>query len=210
MSKQTSPTTETDWHFLASEEVKTKLDVNTDEGLTSDEAKKRQEQYGTNELKFKTSRIPFWLRLLIRHTFNFLVLVLVVAGILSLAVQSWIDAGVIAAVILINVSIGFFQEFKSEQTMQKLKQMSTPKCRVNRNHKVVEIESKELVPGDIVLLKMGDRVPADIRLFRVNGLECNEAILTGESVPVAKIIDPIEKSEEEVPLGDRYVLSFLS
>ncbi len=191
------------WHFLTTGQVMKKLDlgnvssnVHLKQGLSNDEAAKRLQKYGPNALSSGGSRIPLWLRLLFRHTVTMMNVVLVTAAILCAVVQDWVDFGVILFVVIANIVIGFFQEYRSENTMAKLKNLTAPQCKVLREGQVQQILSSEVVPGDVVVLKEGDSVPADLRITESSSLACNEALLTGESVPVSKTSDVLLRPAE--------------
>ena len=130
----------------------------------------------------------------------------------SYGVTDFIEGGVITAVILLNVLIGFYQEYQAEKKMDALRSLSSPSAAVIRNGDAITIPSGEVVPGDIVSVKTGDTVPADIRLFEVMNLECDEAILTGEALPVPKEVNLEHKSSnnDEVGLGDRFNIAYSS
>lgn len=132
---------------------------------------------------------------------------------LSYGVQDFIEGGVITAVIVLNVFIGFYQEFQAEKKMDALRSLSSPSAAVVRDGSEITISSGEVVPGDIVSIKTGDTVPADLRLFEVMNLECDEAILTGEALPVAKEVDFEAKHgmvKEDLGLGDRLNIAYSS
>ncbi|KAL6055196.1 P-type ATPase [Balamuthia mandrillaris] len=175
-------------------------------GLTSSQVADLQRQHGANELH-QAGGIKFH-RILFHHIFNFMSFVLLAAFIMALVTQQWIDAGVIMFIIVVNTIIGVSQEFKSEKTMEALREMSSPTSRVIRdgNSSAVQVRSTELVPGDVVVLSQGDKIPAfltpaDMRLISVTELECNEAALTGESADIRKKVEAIE--DPDCPLGDR-------
>lgn len=182
------------------------FDTSIQTGLTDEEAVDRKIKYGPNQLK-PMEPINVW-KILAGHTFNFLNGVLLAATIIALAVQSWADAAVIGAIIFINAGIGFSQEYSSEKTMQSLMQLSAPASNVLRSGKTLEVPSVDLVVGDIVLLTEGDKIPADLRLFQIASLECDEAILTGESMPVEKKVDPL--SNPDLTAGDQINMAFMS
>lgn len=127
---------------------------------------------------------------------------------LAFGVKDYIEGAVITAIIVANVLIGFWQEFKAEKKMDALRSLSSPSAAVVRDGNEVTIPSAEVVPGDIVSIKVGDTVPADLRMFEVMNLECDEAILTGEALPVAKEIDPLDK--DDLGLGDRLNIAYSS
>jgi magnesium-transporting ATPase (P-type) len=173
------------------------------EGLTSNESKARLERYGYNELKFK-KRGP-----LIRFLMQFhssLIYVLLFAALVTIILDLWMDATVILAVVLANTIIGFIQEGKAEASAEALKKLMTPKCTVLRDGNPEDIPTREVVPGDVVLLAEGDKVPADLRLFYTKNMSADEAALTGESVPVRKIIEPIPKPD--IVPADQYCMAF--
>ena len=138
--------------------------------------------------------------------------VLVLAMALSYGVTDYIEGGVITAVIFLNVLIGFYQEFQAEKKMDSLRSLSSPSAAVMRDGKIETIPSAEVVPGDIVQIKTGDTVPADVRLFEVMNLECDEKILTGEAIPVAKDAKHIFASDDELAtgVGDRINMAYSS
>lgn len=134
--------------------------------------------------------------------------VLILAMALAFGVEDYVEGAVITAIIVANVLIGFWQEFKAEKKMDALRSLSSPSAAVVRDGNEETIPSAEVVPGDIVSIKVGDTVPADLRMFEVMNLECDEAILTGEALPVAKEIDPLDR--EELGLGDRLNIAYSS
>ncbi|MDP2919752.1 MAG: HAD-IC family P-type ATPase, partial [Dehalococcoidia bacterium] len=180
-------------------------------GLTAEEAKSRLEEYGPNELR-EEKKISPW-ALLLSQFKNILVIILLVAVVLSviIGVVNWepgaglseeiTDAIVIFAIVIAVVILGFIQEFRSEKAMEALKKMAAPTATVIRDGNEKEIPAGELVPGDVVVLITGDRIPADMRLIECANLNTQEAPLTGESTPVEKTTAVIEGSE--VPVGDR-------
>lgn len=130
---------------------------------------------------------------------------------LAYGVSDYVEGGVITAVIVANVLIGFYQEFKAEKKMDSLRSLSSPSATVVRNGKEITVPSGDVVPGDIVQIKTGDTVPADIRLFEAMNLECDEKILTGEAIPVAKDADfSAEGDELATGVGDRLNMAYSS
>jgi Ca2+-transporting ATPase len=172
-------------------------------GLTSTEVKARLERYGYNELKFR-KRGPLIRFLLQFH--NALLYVLMVAALIAALLGKFMDMWVIIGVILATVVIGFIQEGKAEASLEALKKMLVPECTVLRDGEQKVIPARELVPGDVVLLDGGDRVPADLRLFGAKNLKVDEAVLTGESASVAKDGSPI--SRPNLPPGDQLCMAF--
>jgi P-type Ca2+ transporter type 2C len=171
------------WYGLGSIQVLKKLNT-TKNGLVSHEALKRLTKHGQNKLA-QGRKFSAW-RLFIFQFKSAMIYILLVAGVISLLFGEFIDAYVILAAVLINVIVGFFQEYKANQSLEKLNQVVKRETLVIRDGHETKIESKDLVPGDIIILEAGVRVPADARLLQVNSLEINEANLTGESVPVKK------------------------
>ena len=192
-----------DWHAVPADEVLAELEVDPGRGLVSTEIEPRQARFGRNSLPPPPRRGI--LRRFLSHFHNVLIYVLLFAAAVTLLLQHYIDAAVIFAVVLVNSVIGFIQEGKAEQAMETIRGMLAPHATVLRDGKRHSIDSRELVPGDIVLLEAGDRVPADIRLLRTHGLQVQEAILTGESLPVEKSSKAVDAS---AALGDRTSLCF--
>ena len=176
------------WSQVPIDEVFARLEA-TREGLTSAEASRRLAEFGKNELP--TEERPLPLVIFLRQVRSPLVYVLVAAGLVSLALGKYVDATFIAIIVVLNAVVGFLQEYKAEQSIQALARMTAPKARVLRDGEDVEVYPNVLVPGDVVLLESGFKVPADLRLFRVSDLQADEAILTGESLPVAKTTESI-------------------
>lgn len=192
------------WYQLNVDEIFKSLNA-TEEGLTNEEADTRLQQYGPNRLaeEEKVSR----LKILIHQFTSPLIFILLIAAIVTAFLEEYIDTGVILAVVLLNAVIGYIQEFKAEESVRALKKMVVPKARVLRDGKEKEIQSERLVPGDIVLLSSGAKVPADLRLSRAAELNIDEAMLTGESVPVAKTTKPIPT--ERLTPGDQLNMAFM-
>ena len=170
----------------------------TPDGLTATEAARRLADHGPNRLPEVRARGP--LVRFLRHFHNVLIYVLIGAAVVTGALQHWVDTGVILAVVLANAIIGFIQEGKAEAAMAAIRGMLAPKAAVLRDGRRVSVDGADLVPGDIVLLEAGDKVPADLRVIEARGLAAQEAILTGESVPVEKGRSPVAA---DAALGDR-------
>lgn len=190
------------------EEILNELKTNETEGLTSSEAEERLKEHGNNELAGKKPE-----SLLVRFLKQFadvLIIILIIAGVVSIIVEpsEWIESLIIFIVILINACIGVYQENKAEKSLEALEKMSAPLCKVIRDGKVVQLSTKNLVPGDIVVFEAGDYIPADARIIEAVNLQVDESALTGESVPVEKHAEVIE--ENEVPLGDQKNMVFSS
>ena len=170
-------------------------------GLSAAEASRRLADHGANQLPDVQTRGPL-LRLAGQFN-NVLIYVLIAAAVVTGALQHWVDTGVILAVVLANAVIGFIQEGKAEAAMAAIRQMLAPRAAVLRDGLRVSVDGADLVPGDVVLLEAGDKVPADLRVLEARSLAAQEAILTGESVPVEKGVDPVPV---DAPLGDRHAM----
>jgi len=171
------------WHNLSPDEVLLVLNSRRF-GLTATEAKTRLLQYGPNELKGRKKTPP--IVVFLRQFLSPLIYILLAAVIVSVIVEHFMDAAVIMGVLLLNAVMGFIQETRAESAMEALIQMAAPRARVRRDGNVKQIPAREIVPGDILLLETGDKVPADARLIEVSNLKVNEATLTGESMAVEK------------------------
>lgn len=195
---------ENSWHALSVEQVVSQLETDVDTGLSEQSVKERQEKYGKNQLKEAPGR-TIW-QMAYDQLREPLILILLVSAVISGLMDELIDTFVILAIVVLNTILGVIQENKAEQSLAALKQLSAPMARVLRGGHVQDIPAAELVPGDIVLLEAGANVPADCRLIEVANLKCEEAALTGESVPVDKTTDAIENPE--VGIGDRSNMAF--
>ncbi len=167
-------------------------------GLSDEEVQKRLEKNGYNEIPEKETRHPIFLFL--KQFKSILILILFLAAFIAFIFGKYIDAYVILAVIILNAIMGFLQESKAEKAIQALKKMMVPLAKVQRNGELVEIQAKELVPGDIIFLEEGDRVPADARIIELKDFRTEEAALTGESFPIDKDLKILP---EKTALGDR-------
>ena len=194
--------TNSGWHGLPTDTVLEELKCST-EGLTQTEVDTRLVKYGANRLPQAARRNAF-VRFLL-HFNNILIYVLLGAASITALLSHWVDTGVILAVVVVNAIIGFIQEGKAEQAMDAIRHMLAPQANVIRGGERVTIDGEQLVPGDIVLLEAGDKVPADLRLITAHGLSVQEAILTGESVPVDKRIQPVA---DDAALGDRASMAY--
>ena len=184
----------TPWHSLNTAEVINELKTNTKTGLTKNEAQLRVEDYGSNKLQ-ETETNP-WYKVLSRQFFDVLIWILLIAAGISIAVGKADDAISILAIVLLNGMLGFIQEWKAEKAIVALQNMLSPKCKVIRESIAQEIDAENLVPGDIVLLEIGDRVPADLRLLEALNLKVDESALTGESLSITKQIDAVDKNSD--------------
>ena len=172
------------WHALGVEQVVERLASDEKTGLSTEEAKARLSQDGPNVLE--QGQHISWYVILARQFSNWLILILLSAAVISLFLGELVDAVAIALIVLLNGLLGFVQEWKAERALEALANMLAPICTVLRDSKILEIEAADLVPGDVVLLEAGMRVPADIRLFTCTNLKIDEASLTGESNPIEK------------------------
>ncbi len=191
---------------LSRERIVEILDSDTERGLSSAEAEKRQGIYGLNELESEEA-VPLWKKLLDQFK-DIMVLTLLAAAVISGMMGEWVDAALIIAIVVINAVLGVYQEGKAEKAIEALQKMAAPEARVLRDGEQRMIKASAIVPGDIVILDAGDIVPADIRLLTSSNLQAEEASLTGESVPVNKDADFI--TEETLGIGDRDNMIFSS
>lgn len=187
-----------DWHALPTDEVVRILQTDPHNGLSQQEATARHEKHGANSLP-EAPRRPVWLRLLLQFH-NPMIYVLIGAGVVTIFLKDYVDAGVIFGVVLINAAIGFIQEGKAEKALEAVRGMLAAHANVMRNGERRQIDAADLVPGDIVILESGDKIPADLRLLHSKNLRVVEAALTGESVPSEKGIEPAAR---EAGVGDR-------
>ena len=198
----------TDWHATEVDAVLKALETGR-EGITGEEASKRLEVYGPNELKEEKKKQ--WYHLLFEQFTSILVIILVISATVSayLAIQAgepMTDAYVILFIVVMNAVLGFVQEYRAEQAVEALKAMVSPHVLVLREGREESIDSKDLVPGDIVLLEAGSRIPADSRLIEAANLEVDEAALTGESRTVSKRLDPVAA---DAGVGDQKCMVFM-
>ena len=196
----------TPWHALSGSEAARALDSHPTEGLQTADANQRLATYGENKLAEAAVR-PLWLKFVDQFK-NFLVIVLLFAAGLAWAIGDLKDAAVILIVVVLNAGLGFWQEYRAERTLAALKDMLAAHARVRRDGQVAEVDASQLVPGDIVLLEAGDRVPADGRLLIAHNLEAEEAALTGESHAVNKHTGALGGAD--LPLSDRLNLLFMN
>ncbi|TCI71379.1 MULTISPECIES: cation-transporting P-type ATPase [unclassified Exiguobacterium] len=194
---------ERQWHTLSIHETEDLIDTDIDQGLREETAKERIEQHGKNVLP-EPKKDPKWLKF-VRQFNDVLIYVLLAAAVIKVVLGHWYDSIVIALVVLIIGIIGYLQENKAEQALEGIKNMLSPSALVRRDSKRKEIEAEYLVPGDIVYLKPGDKIPADLRLITVENMKVEESALTGEAITVDKTLDPLE---EKIGLGDRTNLAF--
>lgn len=194
--------TPSDWHHIPRQDVLTAVASNA-QGLSSAEAAKRLARHGPNRLTPPARRGP-WLRFLLQFH-NLLIYVLLASATVTALLAHWVDSSVIVGVVVVNAIIGFIQEGKAEKAMDAIRSMLSPEATVLRDGRRELIAAQALVPGDIVLLQSGDKVPADLRLLSVKSLRIEEAALTGESTAVEKIDAAVEA---HAVLGDRYCMAY--
>ncbi|BFZ57104.1 P-type ATPase [Savitreella phatthalungensis] len=200
---------ERDAYRMSYADVARGLSVSMDTGLSTSEAEARLRTYGKNELD-EEDAVSLG-AIIIGQTLNSMVMVLVIAMIVSFSVVDYISGAVLAAVVIINIIVGTFQEYQAARTMDSLKSLGTPSAHTIRDGQDKTVPSGDVVPGDIVVFKTGDTIPADIRVFECMNLETDEALLTGEALPIAKDPEQVfENDSEDVPVGDRINLVFSS
>ncbi|WP_290652633.1 cation-transporting P-type ATPase [Aquisalimonas sp.] len=193
---------QTQWHSTAADDCLRKLDASTS-GLSEEQANERLQRYGYNQLPSPEKASP--LQRFLAQFHNVLIYILIAAAAGTALLQHWVDTGVILGVVLINAIIGFVQEGKAEKALDAIRGMLSPKALALRNGQRRSIPADQLVPGDIVFLQAGDKVPADMRLLAAHNMRIDEAMLTGESVAVDKQAEPVAA---DVDLGDRASMAF--
>jgi magnesium-transporting ATPase (P-type) len=191
------------WHALPADEAVDVLQADAHAGLGTGEARRRLAEHGPNRLPEEVGESSL-LRFL-KQFHNVLIYILIAAALLAALLGEWIDFGVIIAVVVVNATIGFIQEGKAERALAAIRELLSLDAVVRRDGRRMRVPAEELVPGDVVLLESGDRVPADLRLLRARNARVEEAALTGESAPVEKHVDPVA---EDALLGDRRSLAY--
>ena len=186
------------WHTKPVQAILELLRTDPKRGLTNDEAAKRLQLYGFNRIEAVRKEKWYWI--LLRQFTDVLIIILLIAAAISYAIGEVGDTVTILAIVVLNGILGFVQEYKAEKAIEALQKMLSPQCRVLRDGSEIEIDASLLVPGDIVLLEIGDRVPADLRLVEAVNLKVDESALTGESVSIAKGIKSVP---EKAPLAER-------
>jgi P-type Ca2+ transporter type 2C len=192
------------WWVLSVTDCLAKLNADSSAGLGSQEAKERLEKYGPNELQ-AAHRISPW-AIFLQQFKNVLIIILLIATVISAFLGHEIEAIAIAVIVLLAVLLGFVQEYRAERAIEALRQMAAPTADVLRDGQEINIPARELVPGDVVILRAGDKIPADARLIEAVNLQIEEAALTGESVPVEKNTAPIDNANPA--LGDRKNIAY--
>ncbi|WP_051266436.1 cation-translocating P-type ATPase [Gulosibacter molinativorax] len=195
-------TPEPQWHALTPAKTRAALDV-TKDGLSAAEVDARLERFGPNELE--ATEPDSWIVVLLRQFRSPMVLFLLIAAVITALQREWFDTAVIALTLLLNASIGFWQERKSDSDVRALQQLTLTEATVVRDGTAHRIPASGLVPGDTIRLESGDQVPADARLDEVNGLQIDESMLTGEALPTLKSADPLD---EATVIGDRENMAF--
>lgn len=193
------------WWLQSKEEVFRNLATDPQRGLRRSEAQKRLQEFGPNQL-IEQQKVSF-LHLFFDQFSSLIVWILVAAAIIAGALKEWIDAFAIFAIVILNALLGFFQEYKAEQSLAALRKMITRTSKVIRDGKLGKVPSKEIVPGDLILVEAGDHIPADGRFVQSFGLSTQEAALTGESIPIHKTAEALEGLGLSV--GDKKNMGFL-
>jgi len=193
---------ESQWHVLTPDEVLAELGCSAD-GLTDREVDARRRRYGANRLPQAKRQHP--VVRFFRQFHNILLYVMMAAAVVTAVLAHWVDTVVLAAAVVVNVIIAFLQEGRAEAAMDAIRRMLSPHATVIRNGRVADIDAADLVPGDIVRIASGDRVPADVRLLSADGLLIDESALTGESVPVEKSTEAVAA---DAPIGDRAGMAY--
>lgn len=195
-----------EFHKLDIAESLSALKAESNTGLSSDEVIRRQTEYGKNKLPVDGG--TNWVELIIGQFKELMVIILIIAAIISALLGDTKDTFIILAIVVLNAIVGIYQEFQAEKALAALSAMQVPLVRVRRNGDVQEIQAEDIVPGDIVILNEGDRIPADGRLIESVNLQIDESALTGESLPVEKQVEKIV-AEESVAVGDRHNMAFM-
>ena len=203
MTESRSLESNVSWHALPVGELIKKLGTDQDAGLRAEEVSARLTKFGPNRLPTAGKRSP--LTRFLMQINNVLIYVLLGAGVGKILLGEWLDASVILGVVIINALLGFVQEGKAEKALDSIRNMLSSEAMAVRDGKTRMVSAEELVPGDVVLLQSGDKIPGDIRLCEVKNLRVEEAPLTGESVPVDKIEDPVD---EKAQIGDRKSMAY--
>ncbi len=195
------------WFSKSTEEIFKELNVSPLTGLASEEAKARLDKYGMNKLKGKPKKSL--ISLFLAQLKDMLIYVLLGAAVITLFIGEYVDAVIILLVVILNAVIGVIQEAKAEKAVEALQQMTTPRSLVRRDGEVKEINSEEVVPGDIIILDAGRYIPADLRLVESANLQIEESALTGESLPSSKEAAKILE-DPKTPIGDKVNMAFMS
>ncbi|AOW05648.1 hypothetical protein B0I72DRAFT_116825 [Yarrowia lipolytica] len=206
MTDNISQSPPTAFHTLDVPQVLSHFACDEEQGLSSSQVATQRQQHGPNALD--TGDAVSLLQVIIGQSCNAMIMVMIIAMCVAFGIRDWISAGVIAGVVAINIVVGVIQQYNAEKTLDSLKNLSSPSANVIRDGKELVVESEEVVPGDIVTVKVGDTIPADFRLISGVNFETDEALLTGESLPVVK--DPATLDDPVCPVGDRVNMAFSS
>lgn len=196
------------WHNISGSKIFAQLASDSDSGLTAKQVAELQSKFGFNELVGRKGK-PGWLKFILQFN-QPLLIILICAGAIKAILGEWLNAGVIWGVTTTNATISYFQEAQAEDAIAALASSIVTEATVIRGGSKTRVSSRQLVPGDIVLLASGDKVPADLRLFKTRDLQIDESALTGESVAVEKAVDPINDGvlEAETPLAERLNMAY--
>ena len=188
------------------------------EGLTLDKVKQKQQEYGYNELRERERKSSFQIFLSqFKNTFSIMLIIAIIISVLlgwyeaqtlhdsRVDIETFIDGIAIGSIVILNSVVGFVQEYRSEKAIEALKKLTNPTARVVRENKEKEIQAREIVPGDILVLEEGDRIPADARLLEIVELSVDESVLTGESTAISKITETLPVN---TPIADRKNMIF--
>lgn len=191
------------WHTKNINQIFNELN-SSQNGLSLEEAKKRLQEYGPNELKAKKKKTP--IKMFLNQFKDLMIIILIISAVIAGFLGKPIDSLAIIAIVILNATIGFLQEYKADKAIEALKRISMPSTNVIRDGKTITISANEVVPGDLVLLEAGQIVPADIRLIESVNLKIDESILTGESIAVEKNLKTL--NETDIPIGDRKNMAY--
>jgi len=194
-----------EWYRMSISDVVQELGSDIANGLSEEQVARRREQYGLNELVERGVKSPW--KILLEQLTGIMIVILLISALISILLGEYTDAIVILVIVVLNAALGFSQEYKAEQAMAALKKIAVPKVKVRRGGHLQEKPARELVPGDIIQLDAGDAIPADARLIESVNLRVQESILTGESEPVEKFVEPL--SSDNIGLGDQRNMVFM-
>jgi P-type Ca2+ transporter type 2C len=196
---------ENSWWTFSIKELVEKLNTDIANGLTSDYIQKNNTKFSENILP-KAKPTPSII-IFLRQFSSFIIWLLIIATIISAFLNEWIDAIAIGVIVLLNSIIGFIQELSAQKSTLALQKLSTPSCSVIRDGEPITIETKKLIPGDLVILEAGDIIPADGRIVNSTQLTSQEALLTGESTPIHKTSNPLENPD--IPIAEQKNMGFM-
>jgi len=203
--QQSQPRPSTEWHRLTADETRRQLDTNLDRGLSAATAHARLAEYGPNTFTPQKGSGP--LKRVLAQFNQPLIIILIVAGVVTAALQEWVDSGVIFGVVVLNALVGYLQEAKAIKALEALTRIMTTEATVLRDGNRVRLSAADLVLGDVVVLQAGDKIPADLRLTSLRDLHLDESTLTGESLPVEKATTDLDA---DTPLADRTNMAYAS